>query len=206
MTPYEKRFVSLRYWLLGMAVANSAYYETVEALEWAKTVHTGTRKDGKTPEFQHQLEIAHYVRTLHTSLMYPAQTLTAVIYHDLKEDYPEHTLELRSRCSDQVYHSVSLLDKNGKSKEMYFHDISNDPIASIVKGGDRNHNMRTMGIWTPDKQLAYADDVNVYFLPMLKVARRTFPQQEPAYENIKHILTTQVELIRAMHMKEEPCE
>lgn len=204
MDLYSKRFVSLRYWLLGMAANNPAYYETIEALEWAKTVHIGMRKDGVTPEFQHQLQIAHYVRTLHTSLIYPAETLTAVLYHDLKEDYPELTLELQTRCSDRVFHSVKLLDKNGKTAEAYFHDLATDCIGSIAKGGDRIHNMQTMvGVFTPEKQLAYADEVELHFLPMLKEARRRFPRQEPAYENIKHVLLTQVDLIRALHKREE---
>jgi (p)ppGpp synthase/HD superfamily hydrolase len=187
-----------------MAANNPAYYETIEALEWAKTVHTGMRKDGVTPEFQHQLQIAHYVRTLHTSLIYPAETLTAVLYHDLKEDYPELTLELQSRCSDRVFNAVKLLDKNGKTHEAYFHDLATDCIGSVAKGGDRIHNLQTMvGVFSPEKQLAYVEEVELHFLPMLKEARRRFPRQEPAYENIKHVLTTQVELIRSIHIKVE---
>jgi hypothetical protein len=36
-------------------------------------------------------------------------------------------------------------------------------------------------------------------LPMLKTARRSFPQQELAYENIKLLLINQIELVRAVH-------
>ena len=38
-----------------------------------------------------------------------------------------------------------------------------------------------------------------YILPALKEARRLFPRQEPAYENIRHVLVSQIELLQAVH-------
>jgi (p)ppGpp synthase/HD superfamily hydrolase len=129
--------------------------------------------------------------------MYPAKTLTAVIYHDLVEDYPEQAIELQRRCQEDTYVTVCRLDKTGKSPEQYFGELALDCVGSIAKGGDRSHNIQTMsGVFSPEKQLAYADEVELWFLPMLKTARRAFPQQEPAYENIKHLLVSQIELIR----------
>jgi hypothetical protein len=37
----------------------------------------------------------------------------------------------------------------------------------------------------------------------LKEARRLFPKQEPAYENIRHVLVSQIELLRAVHRARE---
>ena len=62
------------------------------------------------------------------------------------------------------------------------------------------HNLRTMvGVFKLIKQKEYVEEVLRLFLPMIKKARRLFPHQVNAYENIKHMLETQIELIRAVH-------
>lgn len=195
LTQYEKLRISLRYFLLG-----KEFYKAAEALEFAASYHTGTRKDGVTPEFQHQIEIAHYVRTL-PSLLYPEDTLTAVILHDTPEDYNVSQDVIEAKFGKRVSIATGLVDKNRWSnKQSQFEAIANDPVASVVKGADRSHNVQTMvGVFSPEKQLRYVDEVEKLFLPMLKTARRKFPQQETAYENIKHLLISQVTLIKAIH-------
>ncbi len=76
--------------------------------------------------------------------------------------------------------------------------MATDPIASIGKGGDRMHNLQSMiGVFTKDKQKNYVTEAENKIIPMLKLARRNFPQQELAYENIKLVLNTQMQLIKA---------
>jgi (p)ppGpp synthase/HD superfamily hydrolase len=126
--------------------------------------------------------------------------LTAGVLHDTREDYPQATTEIEQNFNPRVVYAVELLDKNGKEPSFYFSQIAKDPIASIVKGADRTHNIQSMiGVFTPEKQIRYVTEAEEYFLPMLKTARRKFPQQEPAYENIKHLLNTQIELIKEIH-------
>lgn len=195
LTQFEKLSISLRYFLLG-----KEFYETARALEFAAQYHTGFRKDGETPELQHQIEIVHYLRTLLPSYIYPQDVLTAGVLHDTREDYPQATTDIEKNFNARVCHSVELLDKNGKTKKYYFEQIAQDEVASIVKGADRVHNLQSMiGVFTPEKQIAYVSEVEEYFLPMLKAARRKFPQQENAYENIKHLLNSQIELIKELH-------
>jgi len=69
-----------------------------------------------------------------------------------------------------------------------------------VKGADRIHNVQTMlGVFDLAKQQEYIHETEEYILPTLKEARRRFPHQEPAYENIKHMLQSQIELLVAVH-------
>lgn len=193
MNDYEKLRVSLRYFLLG-----KGFYRAADALEFAATYHKGMRKDGVTPEFQHQIEITHYLRTLLPSFIYPEETLTASILHDTKEDYGVLLSVIEERYGRDVAIAVDLLDKNGKETEAYFAGIASNPIASIIKGGDRINNIQSMvGVFTAEKQQKYMTEVEQHFLPMLKTARRRFVRQEAAYENIKHVLTSQLELLRA---------
>jgi (p)ppGpp synthase/HD superfamily hydrolase len=194
---FEKLQISLRYFLLG-----KGYHNTVRALEFAGKYHTGFRKDGVTPDMMHQVEIVHYLRTLLPAYIYPQEVLTVGVLHDTKEDHGTLvTLNvLDQNFGQRVAHSCELLDKNGKTKEYYFGMIAEDEIASIVKGGDRIHNLQHMiGVFDKEKQMKYITEVETYFLPMLKTARRKFPQQENAYENIKHVLNSQIELIKELH-------
>jgi hypothetical protein len=74
------------------------------------------------------------------------------------------------------------------------------PVATVVKGSDRINNQSTMvGVFTPKKQMEYVRECEEHILPMLKSARRKFPDQEPAYENMKLVLTTQIAMVRAIH-------
>jgi (p)ppGpp synthase/HD superfamily hydrolase len=194
MNRYEKLRTALRYFLLGRG-----YYKAADALEFAATYHTGKRRDGRTPEFQHQIEITHYVRTL-PSLLHPEETLAVALLHDVTEDYDVPLSTIRIKYGNEIADAVARLDKNGKTPEYYFELIGLCPIASIVKGADRIHNLQTMvGVFTHEKQGRYVAEVEGDFLPMLKKARRLHVAQEAAYENIKHMLVSQVELIKEVH-------
>lgn len=201
MTNYEKLNVSLRYWLLGMSQSNLDYLKCVEALEFASKFHTGLRKDGVTKEFEHQLVITHYIRSLINNLQYPSETICVSLLHDVPEDYDVSFDEISNKFGPIVSNSVEKLTKfyrgNKKSNEVYFNGIANDPIASIGKGGDRIHNLQSMvGVFTKEKQVSYIQEAEDWILPALKIARRNFPKQELAYENIKLMMKSQIELIK----------
>lgn len=206
MNKYEKIKISLRYWLLGMAQSNLEYLKCVEALEFASKFHTGMRKDGVTPEFEHQLVITHYIRSLINNLMYPVETICTSLLHDVPEDYDVSFEEITDKFGNRVSNSVEKLTKfhrgHKKTNEVYFDGISKDPIASICKGGDRIHNLQSMvGVFNIQKQKDYILEAEDWILPALKEARRLFPQQELAYENVKLMMKSQIELIKFTHIK-----
>lgn len=194
---YEKLRSALRYWLYG-----KEYYLAVKAMEFAAKHHTGVRKDGLTPEFYHQLSIAGYTRTLIS--LYPEDTMAVAFLHDIVEDYSVSVGELERQFGKRVAFSVALLSKKKDGytieSDPYYLNICNDAIASLIKGADRIHNFQTMiDVFDVPKQKQYIDDCKEGILPMLKRARRKFPEQEPAYENIKHALLSQIDLIEYMH-------
>jgi len=192
---FTRHFERFRAWMLG-----KEYYKAVEALEYAAKYHNGIRKDGVTPEFHHQVSIGHYVRTL-PNLRSQELALITSILHDIVEDYDVPIEVLSERFGKDVSDAVLLLSKKykGKKKDIsdYYKSMNNNPIASVVKGADRIHNFQTMAaVFTCKKQLAYIEECEAYILPMLKEARNNFPDQELAYENIKHALKGQIELLR----------
>lgn len=194
---YKNKVKVLRYFLLG-----KGWYRALKALDCGMEIHTGFRKDKITPEYLHQVEIALYLTTLIDSLLFPEETIVTALLHDTPEDYP--TLlghrDVEIKFGERVGRSVFCMDKNGKTEDAYFISLSEDPIASVAKGGDRSHNIRTMpGVFTLEKQVKYKEEVREHFLPMLKRARRLFPEQTHAYENIKHVFGIQIELLDSIH-------
>jgi GTP pyrophosphokinase len=184
----------IRAWLHG-----KEYFKAVEALEYASKFHTGRRKDG-SHEFLHQIAIGHYTRTL-PNLRDQETTMIAALLHDVIEDYDVPPEIIESKFGKDAAEAVMLLTKEyrgvKKSTEDYYHSMSSNFIASIVKGADRIHNHQTCsGVFTLKKQEKYILETETYLLPMLKKARNLFPDQELAYENIKYSLKGQIELIR----------
>jgi hypothetical protein len=204
---YDSLRSSLRGWLQG-----SGYYNAVWSMDECLKLHTGFRKDGKTPEFYHQVFQASLARTLVDRFMFPEEVFCTIFWHDGPEDHTKTAKEfdkMRSRinvtCGLRVHNAVVLMtdcysDRTPKGDEFYFASMADDPIASLAKGLDRIHNHQSMGkVFSPAKQMKSIEQTRRYILPMLKKARKNFPRQEPAYQNIKHILLTQMDLISAMH-------
>jgi (p)ppGpp synthase/HD superfamily hydrolase len=197
---YQRLFIAMRYWLIGLSKNDKQYEPALEALEYAKHIHIGFRKDGKTPEFQHQIEICHYLRTLVDGLMYPGATLAAAFLHDVPEDYDISFDELEKKFGKQISDAVWLLTKQyrGEKKdiELYFDEMAHCPIASIIKGADRIHNHQTMHpVFKLEKQKAYILETDTYIIPMLKKARHINVRQEHIYENIKFVLRSQMAMV-----------
>ena len=195
----EKLAISLRYYLLGCK-----YFQALKAMEFAAKFHTGTRKDGKTPEFSHQMLIVQYLRTLAPGILEPEETFSSGFLHDVCEDYDVGFDEIENKFGGKVAKSVRLLTKKYRGtivpEQYYYEQIAEDSIASVVKGGDRNHNISTMvGTFTKEKQLSYIEETEKFVLPMLKTARRNFPEQESVYENEKLLLKSQIVLIRKIN-------
>ncbi len=198
---HVRQLAVMRGWLDGRG-----YFKAADALEFVRQMEQGTRKDGKTPKFHHQLSIARLITTLTPNLAYPEETITAAFLHDVLEDHHDivsrDMLEMRfgKLVADAVWKLSKKCGGLTKSYDLYFAEMTTDPIASIIKLADRAHNVQTMvGVFTIEKQKKYLDEVDTYFFPMCKKARRLHPRQYSAYENLKILLRCQSGLIRYMH-------
>ena len=203
LTAIAKREISLRYWLQG-----AKFHTSLKAMEFAGRHHCGFRKDGITPEFDHQISIAHYVRTLYEGLEYPEDTISTVFLHDVREDFGISHEEIENMFGSRVATAVDAMTKTfrgvKRNEAAVFEQIADDPIASIVKGADRIHNFGSMvGVFSIVKQKEYIKEGKEFFMPMIKKARRLHVRQEPVYENIKTMLDSQIKLITAIHDAKE---
>lgn len=197
---YKKLYISIRYWLIGKSEADSRYLTPLKALEFSKEFTTGLRKDGITPEFQHQIEIAHFLRTLHKGLLYPAETIACAFLHDLVEDHGVSLEEIEKRFGILTREGVDLVTKEiaGTKRDeiLLFDKMAENPISSVLKGADRINNHQSMhGAFSFEKQQSYLNETKELIIPMLKKARHLHVEQESIYENIKFILNSQIQLI-----------
>jgi (p)ppGpp synthase/HD superfamily hydrolase len=195
---YEKMKISIRSWMLGRG-----YYNAVKAMNFAEALHNGVRKDG-APEFSHQVSQACYARTMIDSLLYPEETLCLIFLHDTVEDKGVTREQLVKLFGERVANAVIKISKvvNGLRipDEIYYKGMEDCPISSAGKGLDRVHNLMTMlGGFKPEKQKSYIVETMEKVIPLLKVVRKAFPEQECFYENIKFVMTNQIQLYNALH-------
>lgn len=200
---YTKLKTAIRYWMLGRE-----YHIALKAMEFGLKYHTGLRKDGVMPEFQHQVSQASFARTLEPHLLFPDETLATIFLHDVVEDCDVDIATIFAQFGKKVGTSVELMTNQirGVRKPIgsYYGEMQFDPIASIAKGCDRIHNHQTMvDVFTPEKIDSYMIETNGHVIPMLKLARRRFTRQEGAYLNVKHVLMTQMELLQALNPVEK---
>lgn len=206
-THYPKQRNALRHLLLGRG-----WYDACRALEFAANHHTGLRKDKATPEFSHQVAVALWVWTLEPQLLYPQETVIAALLHDVCEDYGVSFAEIGALLGGGVdvtrtVEAVRALTKEHRGvripQKQVDAAIAASPVASIVKPGDRINNQHTMvGVFPPEKIREYVSETEEHILPVLKQARRRFPEQEQAYQNAKLTLEAQVRLLRSMQAPE----
>ena len=216
-TPYEKLKTTLKNKLMGLGMVDPRYYTCVKALEFAEKIHDGYRKDGVTKEFYHQLSMLGFAMSNHNSLTKPYRVYTCIILHDTYEDFdkfkdkhPNLIEDLYFEFPDDIEFVVRISKirykkdgesyiKYGVNYDEYFGEMSECEVTSFSKGVDRFHNLSTMvGVFPKKKMEKYISEVDFYFLPMLKNARKKFPEQDQAYQMIKSVLNVQCTTVTKM--------
>jgi len=197
---YEKMKIALRYWLMGRG-----YYKAAEAMAFAEKFHNGTRKDGQH-EFSHQVSQANLARTLVHHFNFKEEVFIVIFLHDICEDKGISYEEINQRFGEKVTKAVRLMTNVYQGvkvpNEQYYPSMAYCEIASVCKGFDRVHNLMSMlNGFKPEKRMSYIQETKDFTIPMLKLARRNFPHQEGVYENIKFIMTNQIQLYLALNEK-----
>lgn len=170
----------------------------LRAMHFAEEHHTGFRKDGVTPEFEHQIsQVLHAKTMLFGGVKEIAEQLLCTIFlHDVMEDYDvsrQQLLEIVDQPTvDAVWCMTKVFNKIKSSPEQYYHNLSENRIASVAKAFDRYHNNSTLvGVFTMGGMEHYHRENEQLIIPMLKQAKKNFPEQEAVYENLKHMIRNQ---------------
>jgi len=205
---HKKRVLVLRHMLIGRG-----WYEALSALEFSRKHTVGYRKDNVTPNFDHPVSIGLYLMTF-PDLLYPQEAVALAMTHDLIEDSQLSELEVRAAFRDgefglRVGRATDLLSKESRGvrrdDKALFEAMAECPIASIGKPADRAINQNDMaGVFTREKIEKQVWETEDLILPMLKRAKRNFPQQTLAYENMNWTLKSQVNIVKGLLRLPEP--
>ena len=195
---YEKMKIALRAILEGRK-----YYTALRAMNFAENLHNGTRRDGQ-PEFSHQVSQALYAITLLDLLTFKEETICVTFLHDVIEDKEvthEQLVSLFGKTiADATLKMSKVVDGIRIPDEVYYNTLPTCPIASVSKCFDRVHNLMTMlGGFKTEKRISYIEETLDKVVPMLKKAKRSFPEQIAVYENIKFVMTNQVRLYKVLN-------
>lgn len=184
---YQKKKIVLRGLMEGRR-----YYTAIKAMNFAEKIHNGERKDG-SHEFSHQVEMALHAWCLIDSIQESEQVLICIFFHDSIEDDKITYEEIQSHFGTTIADRSLGMSKirNGKRipNDVYYQTMAQDPVLAFAKGIDRAHNLGTMRkAFNDHKQLQYLTEARNYTLPMLKEARRSFPEMINAFEAVKHTI------------------
>lgn len=188
------------------------WHKALACVEYALRFHTGRRRDGRTPEFLHQVEQAHYALTIRHLFPDAEEFICAIILHDTYEDYHEHGVSLAdiaALAGDAVACAVGDLSNHDggvpKTKAVYFGRMAANRLAALPKCCDRVHNgYDGPGTLAPEQIAAKLAETIEYILPMNRAARANFPDQADALDNVYGILEQHVRFLGHIVRMSEP--
>lgn len=193
---YEKLRLVLRYKLQGLALADARYHQALRALEYFEKLHGSETARNGTKAFYHQLNILSFAMTQHKNLEEPWNVYVIILGHDGYEDYQGRAMEMKQMFPlhfDGFRRISKIRDGVKLSNDEYFEDMVEDVNVVVAKGLDRIQNFSRMaGVFSMKKQESYAQEGREYFIPMLKIARRAYPEHESILEMLKTILMVQI--------------
>lgn len=210
-----KQRIALRAILQGRG-----FHVALACMNIGESYHSGVRKDGTTPEFMHQIQMALYILSLPLPLQNEARDMqhimiAAAFLHDLFEDYPvsprEIEIKMERALSDGLCDAQRTIIKRAIECAMFMSKvvdgqkldmnvymsrfISGPPLAALLKGVDRMHNFNSMvGVFSAEKQRSYIDE-GTEIVSMMRVVRKNTPFLSDAFFAVEHLLSTQIDLI-----------
>lgn len=142
-----------------------------KALYKADHLHKNSkpRKTGE-PYITHPIAVSSILATYGLD----AESCAAALLHDTVEDTP-YTLE---ECKKDFGQNIATLvdgvtkvgrDVNNETHDKIIKSVSKDVRSLAIKGGDRFHNMSTLGPMKREKQIEIAAETNTFYVPALKI-------------------------------------
>lgn len=186
---YEKDFETLKNRLSG-----AGYAQALDALAFAEKYHPGFRKDGRTPNFHHQIKIAFSLyderERLRAVGLNVDEVITLGILHDTYEENQHIKLgKLKKRFGSRITEMTRALSKVRDGQpiptETYYHSLRAYPETLIVKLHDRRSNVETIIDLEPKKQVDYVVETR-QLLDVAKGALKDYPKLESIIQDSRN--------------------
>ena len=164
-----------------------------DAYKLAKEAHEGQFRHSGEPYVMHPLEVAIILAEIRADL----ESITAAILHDVVEDSPIESSEIKEKFGSDVallvegvtkINQVKFVSKTDVQAEnyrkMFFH-MSEDVRVPLIKIADRLHNMRTIEAMSVEKQIAKANEALEIYAPLahrLGVAKLRYELEDLSFK------------------------
>jgi GTP pyrophosphokinase len=144
------------------------------AYAYAEEAHAGQKRVSGEPYFTHPVAVAMLIAELGLD---PA-TVAATLLHDVPEDTPRTTDDIRQQFGDEIGRLVEGVTKlgrlQGQSRDTHqaenlrkmFLAMADDLRVVVIKLCDRLHNMRTLSPLPPEKQRRIAQQTMEIYAPL----------------------------------------
>ena len=175
-------------------------YQTVKVLPQVREYHAGQVRKGvdKVPYIYHPLLLACHALALGFD---EDDLLSAALLHDVCEDCG--VLLENLPVNDNTREAVRLLTKDKESVKqeeglaLYYRNLSENRIASIVKLLDRCNNISSMSTSFTEKRMAqYITETERYIYPLMDKTANEYPEHSNQIFLIKYHMTSVIETIR----------
>lgn len=128
---------------------------------YAERMHAGQTRIGGEPYITHPQAVADIVR----DWGYGTDYQIAALFHDLLEDTDATDAAIEELGGPEVLEAVRRLTKvPGYKMERYVQGIRENPIAFVVKGADRLHNLRCAFAASPDFRRRYVRESEEWYM------------------------------------------
>ena len=168
----------MKQYILSFAQDNNCV-NTFKALAFAEKAHKGQKRlNGDIPYIYHPVNLACHCLMMDIGT---DEILSAALLHDVVEDCGVKLEELPVNEETKII--VRLLTKeDGYVNDEYYHEISLNTEASLLKCLDRVNNLTTMSsAFNRDFQLYYIHETEKYILPLLETVRKKQEYEKAAW-------------------------
>ena len=173
-------------------------YQTSKVLPYARELHKGQVRKGndEVPYIYHPLLIACHALSLGLD---DDNMISTALLHDVCEDCGVSVDELP--VNDTTKAAVALLTKSDEvDKEQYYLQISQNPIATMIKLLDRCNNVSGMAAaFSKVKLVEYIKETENYVYPLLQKAKNEYPMYSNQIFLIKYHMTSVIEAIKRQY-------
>ena len=180
--------------------ADHGMLQTSQVLPYARNLHNGQTRKGHdhVPYIYHPLLVACHAIALGLG---DDDLVSAALLHDVCEDCGITPEELP--VNEPTRRAITLLtNRNGKAPEVldrYFAGIASNRIATMVKLIDRCNNVSEMASAFPaDKMRIYIEETERWVYPLIKYAKKVYPECEAQIFVIQYHLKSVMETVKHM--------
>ena len=170
----HKELVYLKGYAKGRMKEDKSYVNMVLAINMSCKLHGNQFRKTGEDYVEHPMKVAKHFLSIGLDNPF---LLSAAMLHDVVEDCNITIAELQQTFPSNITRVVHSLTKDGLTTQDYYHFISLDAFATLIKIADRCHNVSTMvEAFSKEKIKSYIKETYDFVIPLCKTGIIKFPE------------------------------